>query len=259
MKNLGSSPPASTKAVPVAVMLTIAGCALCMLGYEMIVRDRSASRLTPEGAPGGAGPDARAEAMNAALASIAAAKRERDSATPQGGPRLPNVPADSPPPEADPAPPLVAISKEEILAKQKADAHTLDAQLSSEEIDPVWAPKVERATTEALARLGGNMHLDEVTCRETLCRARVTHADPRAHDEDVERLFNMPVLAGQALSLSPADDPRNTILYFSRKGTTLSVMQPQMQVLPPAGLTPDQLRSLGMDSPGAGPPPTDVN
>lgn len=254
--------PVSTKAVPVAVVLTIAACGLCMAGYTMIVRDRGATRscVAPEddGTRGRGDPDARAESMNAALATIAAAKRETDSAVAS---RLPNVPADNPPPppKAEPPAPPVTVSKEEILAKQKADAHTLDAQLGSEEVDPVWAPKVERATTEALARLGGSMHLDEVTCRETLCRARVTHSDPRAHDEDVERLFNMPVVAGQALTLSPADDPRNTILYFSRKGTTLSVLQPQMQVLPPAGLTPDQLKSLGMDPSGAATPPTDVN
>ena len=259
MKTLGNSPPSSTKAVPVAVVLTIAACALCMVGFRMIARDRSAACLTPEGAQDRTGPDARAESMAVALATIAAAKQEADSPATQAGARLPNVPADSPAPKAEPTAAPVAISKEEILAKQKADAHTLDTQLSSEEVDPVWAPKVERATAEALAKLGGTMHLDEVTCRETLCRARLTHGDPRAHDEDVERLFNMPVLAGQALTMSPSDDPRNTILYFSRKGTTLSVMQPQMQVLPPAGLTPDQLRSLGMDPSGAATPPTDVN
>ena len=241
-------------------MLTIATCGLCMLGYTMIVRDRgvaSCSCVTPDGevAPS---PNARAQSMNAALATIAAAKREPDSAAAREGARLPSVLPDNPAPAAPPAPPA-AISKDEILAKEKADARALDGQLGSEEVDPIWAPKIERATTEALARLGGNMHLDEVTCRETLCRARVTHADPRAHDEDVERLLNIPVLAGQALSLSPAGDPRNTILYFSRKGTTLSVLQPPMKMVPPSGLSPDQLMSLGMDSAGAATPLTDVN
>jgi len=262
MKAVENTPPLpSTKAVPVAVVLTVAACGLGMFGYSMIVRDRgpaTCSCVAPdaEGSPGRRGSSARAESMNAALATIAAAQREPE--TPPGA-SLPNVPAESPPPAPDQPTPPVAPSKEELLAKQKADAHTLDAQLGSEEVDPVWAPKVERATTEALARLGGNMHLEDVTCRETLCRARVTHADPRAHDEDVERLFSMPVLAGQALALSPTDDPRNTLLYFSRKGTALSVMQPPMRMLPPAGLSPEQLMSLGMDQSGAAPPPTDVN
>jgi hypothetical protein len=260
MKVVENTPPTSTKAVPVAVILTVAACGLCMFGYNLLVRDRGAATCScvapdAEGSPGRSSTSVRAESMNAALATIAAATRE----SAQAGPSLPNVLPENPPPApAQPAPP-VAVSKEEILAKQRSDAHTLDAQLASEEVDPVWAPKVERATSEALARLGSNMHLDEVTCRETLCRARVSHADPRAHDEDVERLFNMPVLAGQALALSPADDPHNTVLYFSRKGTTLSVMQPPMRVLPPPGLSSEQLMSLGLDPSGAAVPPTDVN
>jgi hypothetical protein len=258
MKAVENTPPTSTKAVPVAVMLTVAACGLCMFGYDLIVRDRGAATCScvapdAEGSPGRSSTSARAESMNAALAAIAAATREPA----QAGPGLPNVLPENPPPVQPPPP--VAASKEEILAKQRSDAHTLDAQLGSEEVDPVWAPKVERATSEALARLGSNMHLDEVTCRETLCRARVSHADPRAHDEDVEHLFNMPVLAGQALALSPADDPHNTVLYFSRKGTMLSVMQPPIRVLPPPGLSSEQLMSLGLDPSGAAVPPTDVN
>lgn len=195
--------------------------------------------------------------MSAALTTIASARRELPAVP--AGPALAEVPPERAPPAAEPPAPPVPVSKEELLAKQKADAHTLDVQLGSEEVDPVWAPKVERATTEALARLGGNMRLEEVTCRETLCRARVAHADPSAHDQDVERLFNLPVLAGQAVALSPADDPRNTVLYFSRKGTTLSVLQPEMRMLPPAGLSPEQLSSLGLDRAGAKTPPTDMN
>jgi hypothetical protein len=255
----GNAPPRSTKAVPVAVMLTIAACGLCVLGYAMIVRDRGGASCScvdadADCSPGRTSPSARAaESMTAALATIAAAKSRLEIPAAQAGSPDGSAPAAEPP-----APPVV-ISREEALANQKADAHRLDTQLGSEEVDPVWAPKIERATTEALARLGGNMRLEEVTCRETLCRARVTHVDPRGHDQDVERLFGMPVLAGQALVLSPADDPRNSVLYFSRKGTTLSVLQPEMRMLPPAGMDPDDPAWAGLGSPGAGTPPTDLN
>jgi hypothetical protein len=260
MSAAGKIPPNKTKAVPIAVALTAAACGLCMLGYMMVVRDRGAADCSCVGA-GAEGssdrtiPNARAESMIAALATIAAARSGPETPAAPTGPG----PASVPPPAAEPPEPPAVVSKEEVLARQKADAHTLDTQLGSEEVDPVWAPKVERATTEAFARLGGSMRLDEVTCRDTLCRARVTHLDPRVHDQDVERLFDMPVLAGQALALSPADDPRNTVLYFSRKGAMLSVLQPQMRMFPPADMSPDELTAAGLGSPGAATPSTGLN
>jgi hypothetical protein len=89
--------------------------------------------------------------------------------------------------------------------------------------------------------VGGSVHLDEVTCRETLCRAKLTHLDPKAHEADMDRLLTLPVIAGQALAFAPSNDDRNTVLYFSRKGTSLSVLQPRMQMTLPASLAPSDV------------------
>jgi len=101
-------------------MLTIATCGLCMFGYTMIVRDRGAascSCVTPDG-EGAPGPNARARSMNAALATIAAAKREPDSAAARAGARLPNVLPDAPDAQAEPPAPPPAISKDEICERR---------------------------------------------------------------------------------------------------------------------------------------------
>src|SRR3954470_22005877 len=107
-------------------------------------------------------------ALAMALAAIASSRpgQQQQSQTEkaeQAGPAVP--PRDEP----DHFP----LSKEEIFAKQKADANTLDAEMLKEEVDPVWSAKVEGATAEAVARIGGSVRLEEVTCRETLCRAKV--------------------------------------------------------------------------------------
>ena len=125
------------------------------------------------------------------------------------------------------------MSKEEVLARQRADAYTLEQQLLGEEVDPIWSAKVQRETTEMVTRLGPSVHLDDVTCRETLCRANLSHRDPNARDEDTDRLLSMPVIAGQAFAYAPSNDDRKTVLYFSRKGTYLSVLQGQAPLTPP--------------------------
>jgi hypothetical protein len=43
-------------------------------------------------------------------------------------------------------------------------------------------------------------------------------------------------IAGQALVLEPTTDGRTTLLYFSRKGTLLSVLQSPMQMPPPTSM-----------------------
>lgn len=259
-----AAPPSATKAVPLAVMLTMVGCGLGVLGYTQILRDHGAASCScmadADDSLGRQSPRPRYEAMTAALATIAATRSE---------PEIPAVPAGPAPakaaddsmnaPEAESPGPGEPRSKEELLAQQKADAHTLDTELAAETADPVWAPKIERVTAEALAKLGGKLHLEDVTCRETLCRVRVTHADPSARDQDVEALLGLPLPAGQAVALSPSGDPRQTALYFSRRSTTLSVLQPPMRMLPPPGVSPDDLKLFGFDSPGTGTPSADVD
>jgi hypothetical protein len=87
------------------------------------------------------------------------------------------------------------------------------------------------------------MHLDGVICRETLCRAKVSHLDPKTHDDDVEKLLNMPMVAGQAMAVAPSNDDRSTVFYFSRRGTYLSVLQPEAHLSLPPEMPPEVMPS----------------
>jgi hypothetical protein len=219
------------------VIMTSAFWLLGMIGYAKL-------RTTPPGAdhrpaeeatdPGHRTP--RPQALARALVSIVSAEPgKRPSTTQEPEPSQGEVPPD-PPGAAGP------VSKEEAAAQQKADAFTLDQQLQTEEVDPVWSPKLERQTTEAIAG-AGSMHLDGVTCRETLCRAKVSHLDPKTRDEDVEKLLNMPMVAGQAMAVAPSNDDRSTVFYFSRRGTYLSVLQPATPPSLPPEMPPEVMPS----------------
>jgi len=234
MKAVESVPARTSK--PVVLLSVILTAALSFAGMFVYTRlFPSAVRCSCDQADASTRPvggAARNESLALALASIASAKPgEPQSPVKQAETSRSENPPSQPPDE-------IPMSKEEVFARQKADAHTLDAQLLSEDVDPVWSAKIERATAEAMVRIGSTMHLDEVTCRETLCRAKVTHLDPQAHEQDMDRLLTMPVIAGQALAVAPANDDRNTVLYFSRKGTPLSVLQPPMDMTLPASIAP---------------------
>ncbi|HEY8927457.1 MAG TPA: hypothetical protein VIU64_23910 [Polyangia bacterium] len=216
------------------VIMTSAFWLLFMIGYAKL-------RTTPSGTGRGPTEEAsdpttrtpRPQALARALVSIASADPEkRPSTTREAEPNQAEVPR-------EPVTEAGHVSREEAAAQQKADAFTLDQQLQTEEVDPVWSPKLERQTTEAIARAGTSMHLDGVTCRETLCRAKVSHLDPKTRDEDVEKLLNMPVVAGQAMAVAPSNDDRSTVLYFSRRGTYLSVLQPATQPSLPPEMPPE--------------------
>ena len=220
--------------VVMTVIMTSAFWLLCMIGYAKL-------RTIPSGTGHGPTEEAsdpalrtpRPRALARALVSIASAEPgQQPSTTREAEPIQAEVPRD-PVSEAGP------VSREEAAAQQKADAFTLDQQLQTEEVDPVWSPKLERQTTEAIARAGSSMHVDGVTCRETLCRAKVSHLDPKTRDEDVEKLLNMPVVAGQAMAVAPSNDDRSTVLYFSRRGTYLSVLQPATQPSLPPEMPPE--------------------
>lgn len=228
--------------VVVTALLTTAFWLLCMVAYTKV-----------KGRTGNVGPDPvgqdpapaeaaarlnRQEALALALASVRSAGPAPCPSQASASEPQPSKAEAPPTPPAEAGPP----SKEEAAAQLKADAYTLDQQLKAEEVDPVWSPKLERQTTEAIARVGASVRLDEVTCRETLCRAKISHLDPKRHDDDLDMLLTLPVVAGQAMAVSPSNDDRSTVLYFSRRGTYLSVLQtPTQSSLPPPEIPPEAM------------------
>lgn len=208
-------------------------CGLSMVGYTRFLRASGVAAcrcIEVQETVCPPAPLERSETLPLALAALAAAKTASEVSAAGVAPDKGQARVDSPGGDDHSPPP----SKEEILARERADALTLDTELSTEEVDPFWATKFERETTEAVGRLGPHVRLDEVTCRETICRARVRHLDPGARGADVDRLLSLPVIAGQAVAYAPPENEAATVLYFSRKGTTLSVLQPPPRMVLPA-------------------------
>lgn len=122
-------------------------------------------------------------------------------------------------PEPEPAP---LPSSPQNTTQEEAEVVSLQSELSREAVDPAWAPHTEQATERAIAATG-SMQVQEVTCRQTLCRVAVTHSDLAKREEDVEKLLGSTLGAGQARVYAPSNEP-TTVMYFSREGTLLSVL-----------------------------------
>jgi hypothetical protein len=225
------------KAVVIAVVSTFAAELLCVVAYRHFIGPPKVNPCSCTQDPVGAAASPRTaaqESLTVALATLAAANTGRTPGEVEA-PGIPAPPVESgseatDPPSPAPAPP----TKEERAVREQADVWTLDEQLRTEEVDPRWASKSEAAVTEFIGR-DPSLHLDEVTCRETLCRARVSHLDPGAHDSDMERLLAMPFIEGQAATYSENGDPRTTLVYFSRRHNPISVLQEPVVLQPPPG------------------------
>jgi hypothetical protein len=223
-----------------ALMLAaVAGAALALLVSSLASSAHPPSRETAggrrEGAPVPAGAESAArqaqllqqnsELRTALLAALARAP-ECDSPAPAP------TPTPTPTPEAsDEEQPFEAPSREEIGLKEKAQVTSLEKDLSQEPVDPVWAPSTEQATARVIAA-HSSLHLEDITCRETLCRVRITHRDLAKRDEDVELLLGTTPGGGQAQVYTAPGD-RTTVMYFSRKGMLLSSLSPPAPLVPP--------------------------
>ena len=227
-------------AIPVAtaIVLTIAVCGLCMAAYIKFVvepkirelsngvqtacaeetpRERAVS--TPRQ------PRQRMQNVDARVAALIRGLRERRDAMRTSMEDDEDVPEDD------------RLSEEEIRANRQKEIATLENELASEPVDPDWAVKMEKITEEAVAELGGDLELEEVTCRKTFCRARLTHPDPTTRSNDIDRLTLTPELSTQLTFYVPPDNENATVMYFAREGHTLSVYSLKIPDLPlPEGM-----------------------
>lgn len=235
MTRTGSGPGFS-----VLILMTLAaaaGAALALVGGAIAMRvspwadgKATSAGCQCDGAEATAGdddstrPQAQVVDQNGELRRAFLAALAQDSRCDETRAREPDEPA---PPEL----PLVnqedleIPSAEEIVAQEKAEVVSLQGELSQEQVDPVWAPATEQATARAVAATE-SMNLEEVTCRKSLCRVRVTHRDLAKREDDVEKLLATMPAGGQARVYAPSDDA-TTVMYFSREGMLLSVMTPR--------------------------------
>jgi hypothetical protein len=226
----GAIASSATGPVLVAIVSTVAACALIAFAYaKFFPAPKHASGRCVDSASSTAAAAPQTETLLRAFTTLASTSAEE---TPRQAlaPQVAEEPAEVTSGE------VFEISPEEARAKEKADADTLDTRLASEEADPCWAAQTERATRDAVARLGNDLRVADVTCRESLCRAHLIHHDARLADEGLERLLGIPVITGQAMTYIPPGEPGSTVLYFSRKGTSLSVFEAQVEMGQPPPL-----------------------
>jgi hypothetical protein len=146
------------------------------------------------------------------LASLLA--RNAESAPEPGA----NAPAADPGEETlEDAPP--SQSDDEVGQGTRDQIAYVDAMFSNEPSDPRWARESERTIEAGLRERVGDSSVESVECRETLCKARVTHVDEAGFQGFVQRAFGPPrYWTGSVASLrdkEPGADGkiRNTIFY----------------------------------------------
>jgi hypothetical protein len=242
---------------PLAVTLAaLAGAALVLVVGAIVleVSPEARRRATSAGGPCGSAAaitsdeTARRQAQlveqNSELkrALLAALARSSECDDKPARPPEPQMPLQDPTLEPDPE----AASPDEIVAQEKAQVVTLEREMSEEPVDPVWAPNTERATAQVIAA-ATTLHLEEVKCRESLCRVKVTHRDPSRRDEDIETLLGTTPGGGQARVYAPPGD-RTTVMYFSRKGMLLSALSP-----PVPWVTPPPVDAVDGEAPSPAP------
>lgn len=218
----------------IAVAVTFGVCTLGHFAYNRLLLSPEAATARSSGAGGseadvpqveaGATSGQNRELGAALLRALAAAKAEE--------PRLECRPAPEPEPTEEEAERAAALSdardaegtSERARRFMKADVAALEAELRSEKIDADWARTTEEAAKRAIASAATGMRLDEVTCRSTFCRARVTHVDASMRGSDLTELLRFPELSVQMLPYAPVEEEESTVIYFAREGHTLSVM-----------------------------------
>jgi hypothetical protein len=230
MKRSAESRSSSTRPVVFAVVVTLVLCVLGHFVYNRFVLGRgfatapeSRARGLDTHAPGPASTLPKASGQNGEMAAALI----RALATANAGERREECP---PPPAPSDADELAAHDRDAEGSSERAarfmegNVETLEAEFRDETVDVAWAKQTEEAATRTVAKMTNGMRLEEVQCRATLCRARVTHADPSLRGDDIMQLLGAPELSTQMLPYAPAEDEATTVIYFARQGHTLSVL-----------------------------------
>jgi hypothetical protein len=230
MERSAESRSSSTSPVVVAVIVTLVVCVLGHFAYNHFVLERGLA-TAPERSAGGLGAHAAAVASTPPQASgqnrEMAAAVIRALATANADERREDCPPPPAPREADERAPddRDAEGTSERAARfMEGNVETLEAEFRDEKVDTDWAKQTEEAATRTVAKMTSGMRLEEVKCRATLCRARVTHADPSMRGNDLMQLLGAPEMSAQMLPYAPAEDEPTTVIYFARQGHTLSVL-----------------------------------
>jgi hypothetical protein len=109
-------------------------------------------------------------------------------------------------------------------AAPEADAARLDAVLDAEAIDSAWADTAHRQLKQSLSNAVAGVHVDEVSCRATVCRVELSYDnEERAQLLDLEQIAeSLPWESqGAAMKLTGANGRQYAVVYVSREGHPL--------------------------------------
>lgn len=230
MERTAESRNNSTSPVVVAVVVTLVICVLGHFTYNRFVLERGLATAAERSA-GSVG--ARAAGLASTSPQASGQNREmaaaviRALATANADERREECPPPPAPRDADELgahDPDADGTSERAARFMEGNVETLEADFRDEKVDVDWAKQTEEAATRTVAKMTSGMRLEEVKCRATLCRARVTHADPSMRGDDIMQLLAAPEMSAQMLPYAPAEDEATTVIYFARQGHTLSVL-----------------------------------
>jgi hypothetical protein len=112
-------------------------------------------------------------------------------------------------------------SEREEYDRSRAYLARLDQALDEEEIDPVWAQAAEPQMRKLIAPLVLPTSSVQASCRRTLCRVEVAHADEEGHTRLIANAMAGLAWTGAAQISLGSEDGRSSVLFLSKPGRDL--------------------------------------
>lgn len=103
------------------------------------------------------------------------------------------------------------------VERDLAIAEDLEAVMDAEPADDAWAAETETLAATAVADLE-SATLISVACRNTLCRAELTHTSNTKRDLAMSELTQVPPFNTQGFVHMRLSDPPESAIYFARAG-----------------------------------------
>lgn len=141
------------------------------------------------------------------------------------------APTEAPAAPAVNEPPDRAAAVEAAIAYRAKQAAYVDDLYARQAVDKAWAQPARDGLTTQLSKSLGTSTLESVDCRESLCKARITHHDQAGYDKFLSQLQASRDTWNGAFWLyrDPTAEGEETVqnsIYFAREGTNIPTPRP---------------------------------
>jgi hypothetical protein len=169
-------------------------------------------------------------AQYSVVKSSPVATRARGATWPKPGVLTPGVgaapSADVAEPSAPPAPLWTQKELDDARASGHAfpivaDAHHLDEELYQQPVNIERTTQIENELQRTASSLSLRARFEGATCSEDVCRVVVVHAAAEQRSSELNTLLGNGPLDGQVLMVPRPAPDNESVLYFSKKGTSL--------------------------------------